>query len=192
MTLATQPRTQPLGGARRWVRQDPAERRKALYHLASPVSVLAVSHEGQLHGTTASTVTLVSREPLLLGVCLRAGSSFGRLAVAEGRFTVSVLNSEQAALARWFADGSRPDGSEQFDGLDWTPDSYAHAPLLTGALAHYTCRVHSSHPAGDSTLLLGHVARAHPGGGAPLFSYAGDLFASTLRPARTTKELSAS
>ncbi|MFP3991450.1 flavin reductase family protein [Streptomyces sp. E11-3] len=177
---------------RRPVRQDPAERRRALYHLASPVSVLTVSHAGQLHGTTASTVTLVSREPLLVGVALRAGSSFGRLAAAEGRFVVNVLDAHQGDLARWFADSGRPDGSAQFDGMAWTADSYAHAPRLTGALAHYTCRVHSSHRAGDSEVLLGYVVRASADERPPLFSYSGGLFAGSLHPARTTKETSAS
>ncbi|MET7607261.1 flavin reductase family protein [Streptomyces avermitilis] len=169
---------------RRPVRQDPAERRRALYHLASPVSVLTVGPEERLHGTTASTVTLVSREPLLVGVVLRAGSSFARLAAAEGRFAINVLSDEQAEVARHFADSGRPDGSEQFAGLAWTADSYAHAPLIAGALAHYTCRFHSAHAAGDSELLLGHVVRARTSDGLPLFSYAGGLVAGSLRPAK--------
>ncbi|MET9550487.1 MULTISPECIES: flavin reductase family protein [unclassified Streptomyces] len=177
---------------RRPVRQDPAERRRALYHLASPVSVLTVGHAGQLHGTTASTVTLVSREPLLIGVALRPGSSFARLAAAEGRFVVNVLDGGQGDLARWFADSDRPDGSAQFDGMPWTADSYAGAPRLTGALAHYSCRLHSSHRAGDGEVLLGYVVRATAVSGPPLFSYAGGLVTGALHPARTTKETSAS
>ncbi|WP_369213491.1 flavin reductase family protein [Streptomyces flavofungini] len=177
---------------RRPVRQDPAERRRALYHLASPVSVLTVGHAGVLHGTTASTVTLVSREPLLVGVAMRPGSSFARLAAAEGRFVINVLDGGQGDLARWFADSSRPDGSAQFDGLPYTDDSYAHAPRLSGALAHYTCRVHSTHRAGDGEVLLGYVVRATAESAPPLFSYAGDLVAGALHPARTTKETTAS
>ncbi|MFJ2829008.1 flavin reductase family protein [Streptomyces sp. NPDC087263] len=184
MTTVTEVRT-----ARRAVRQDPEQRRRALYHLASPVSVLTVGHEGAAHGTTASTVTLVSRKPLLVGVVLRADSSFARLAAAEGRFAINVLSAEQADVARHFADSGRPDGPEQFAGLAWTSDSYAHAPLIAGALAHYTCRFHSAHPAGDSELLLGHVVRATADEVPPLFSYAGALFAGSLRPA---KEASAS
>ncbi|MFJ5997447.1 flavin reductase family protein [Streptomyces sp. NPDC092370] len=171
-------------GTHRPVRQDPAERRRALYHLASPVSVLTTGPEGRMHGTTASTVTLVSREPLLVGVALRAGSSFARLAAAEGRFAINVLRSEQADVARRFADSGRPDGSAQFAGLPWTADPYAHAPLIAGALAHYTCRFHSVHTAGDSELLLGYVVRATADAGLPLLSYAGGLYAGSLLPAK--------
>ncbi|MCH0540957.1 flavin reductase [Streptomyces sp. MUM 203J] len=176
MSTATRPA--PVAPAR----QDPAERRRALYHLASPVSVLTVAHAGVLHGTTASTVTLVSRVPLLIGVVLREGSSFARLATAEGRFAVNVLRAEQAGLARWFADGSRPDGGAQFADVAWTADSYAHAPLLAGALAHYTCRFHGVRRTGDGEVLLGYVVRATADEGAPLLSYAGGLFAATLTP----------
>ncbi|MFF3917278.1 flavin reductase family protein [Streptomyces sp. NPDC001852] len=176
MTTATE--------VRRPVRQDPAERRRALYHLASPVSLLTTGPEDQMHGTTASTVTLVSREPLLVGVVLRAGSSFARLAAAEGRFAINVLGAEQADVARRFADSSRPDGDAAFAGLAWTADRYAHAPLVAGALAHYVCRFHSAHPAGDSELLLGHVVRATADDGIPLLSYAGGLYAGSLRSAK--------
>ncbi|MGW8065151.1 flavin reductase family protein [Streptomyces ziwulingensis] len=175
---ATGPRT------RRPVRQDPAERRRALYHLASPVSVLTTGPESRMHGTTASTVTLVSREPLLVGVVLRAGSSFARRAAATGRFAINVLGGDQAEVARRFADSGRPDGSAQFAGLAWTADPYAQAPLIAGALAHYTCRFHSAHAAGDSELLLGHVVRARADEGLPLLSYAGRLRAGTLHPAK--------
>lgn len=175
-----------LRSARRPVRQDPAQRRRALYHLASPVSVLTVGHEGTAHGTTASTVTLVSRVPLLVGVVLGADSSFARLAAAEGRFAINVLGGEQADVARHFADSARLVGDGQFAGLAWTADSYAHAPLIVGALAHYTCRFHSAHATGDSELLLGYVVRATAGEGPPLLSYAGGLFAGALRPVKET------
>ena len=168
--------------------QDPAERRRALYHLASPVSVLTVSHAGHLHGSTASTATLVSRDPLLLGVSLRANSVFLKLALAEGRFAANVLGAHQADLARHFASGDRPDGAGQFAGTEWTRASYGGAPLLSGALAHYTCRVHGSYPLGDSVVLLGRVVRATAGEGSPLLSYSGGLFAGSLCPAPTVKE----
>ncbi|MFE7816137.1 flavin reductase family protein [Streptomyces sp. NPDC057433] len=170
--------------ARRPVRQDPAERRRGMYHLASPVSVLTVATEERMHGTTASTVTLVSRHPLLVGVVLRTGSSFARLAAREGRYAITVLGAEQADVARWFADSGRPGGSEQFDGLRWQPDSYANAPLLAGGIAHYSCRFNSKVAVGDGELLLGYVVRARTADGSPLLSYAGDLYVGHLKPAR--------
>ena len=175
--------------ADRPVRQDSRLRRQALYHLASPVSVLTVrTGDGQLHGTTASTVTLVSREPLLLGVCLRAGSQFARLAVQEGRFAVNVLSAGQADLATHFATSGRRDGAAQFAHTGWSAALYAGAPLLDGALAHYDCRVHGTHPLGDGLVLVGQVVHATASQEAPLFSYTGGLFAGTLHPVPAEKE----
>ncbi|GAA2565081.1 MULTISPECIES: flavin reductase family protein [Streptomyces] len=161
-----------------------AARRRALYHLAAPVAVLTVSHEGRVHGTTVSSVPVLSREPLLLGACLRARSEFAALAAAAGRYTVNVLTADQAGLARHFADTRRPSGVEQFAGLDWTPDPYAHAPLLDDVLAHYTCRLFGASQVGDHSLLIGHVTHAAVGRGDPLISYAGGLFTGSLDPAR--------
>ncbi|GHF29976.1 monooxygenase [Streptomyces mashuensis] len=161
--------------------QSRKRRSRALAQLASPVSVLTVCHGGRLHGTTVSTVTAVSREPLLLGACLRAGSVFAELAVAEGRFVVNVLDAGQGELARWFADGSRPTGAEQFAGIAWEADPYASAPLIDGALAHYTCRVFDTPRVGDHDVLLGQVTRTAVHDGAPLLSYAGGLFAGPHR-----------
>jgi len=182
VSVAAEPRTaQSLRSGGRPA-ADPAERRRALRHLASPVSVLTVSHSDRLHGTTVSTVTTVSLSPLILGVCLKGGSVFAELAAAEGRFSVNVLGGTQGSVARWFADSSRPDGAEQFAGLPWHADPYGRAPLLEGALAHYTCRLVGSTVVGDHEVLLGRVVHAVTGDGDPLLSFAGGLFAGALNP----------
>ncbi|KOG64536.1 NADPH-flavin oxidoreductase [Streptomyces griseoflavus] len=161
----------------------PRVRREALHRLAAPVAVVTVRHEGRPHGTTVSSVTRVSRTPLLMGVCLRGGSAFAGLAAAEGRFVINVLDSGQQAVARWFADRCRPDGQAQFAGLTRGDDIYAKAPRLHGALAHYSCRVAGLFAVGDHEVLLGQVVRADHGAGEPLLSYAGGLFAAGLTPA---------
>ncbi|GAA3378496.1 hypothetical protein GCM10020367_58210 [Streptomyces sannanensis] len=182
MSTALRSRTGPAHGHR--TPEGRLRRRQALYHLTAPVAVLAVGHEGQMHGTTVSTVTTVSREPLLLGTCLRSGSKFAELAAASGRYTVNVLTAAQADLARYFSDSSRPDGPAQFDGLRWDLDAYAHAPRLDGALAHYTCRLFGISRVGDHEVVIGHVTHAAVADGDPLLSYAGGLFTGPLSPAR--------
>ncbi|MEU1089963.1 flavin reductase family protein [Streptomyces sp. NPDC005576] len=159
------------------------QHRRALRKLAAPVSVLTVCHDGQPHGTTVSTVTTCSHEPLLLGTYLRGGSAFAGLASGAGRFVVNVLNASQADLARYFADRSRPLGYPQFAGLSWSDDPYSGAPLLEGALAAYSCRLFGRSEVGDHELLLGHVTHVSVGEGEPLLSYTGGLFAGPLSPA---------
>ncbi|MFP8885481.1 flavin reductase family protein [Streptomyces mangrovi] len=161
-------------------------RRRALYRLASPVSVLTVRHAERPHGTTVSNIGTVSREPLLLGACLRSGSLLAELAAAEGRFTVNVLDASQTDMARYFADPDRPDGEAQFAHWPWTTDPYTRAPRLEGGLAHYACRVFGRPRIGDHEVLLGHVTRTAVGEGEPLLSYAGGLFTGRLSPVPET------
>jgi flavin reductase (DIM6/NTAB) family NADH-FMN oxidoreductase RutF len=154
--------------------------RSALRRLTGPVAVLTVNHAGRLHGTTVSTAATVSHRPLLLAASLRSGSVLARLAVAEGRFSVNVLCGRQAHTARWFADGDRPDGEAQFADVPWRRDPYTSAPLLEGALGHYSCRVAGEAVVGDHEVLIGRVVRAAAGEGEPLLSFAGGLFAPAL------------
>ena len=46
--------------------------RQAVRRLVTGVAVVTVWHGDDVHGTTVSSVCSVSREPLLIGVCLRA------------------------------------------------------------------------------------------------------------------------
>lgn len=165
-----------------------SRREAVLRSLASGVAVLTVRCGDRLHGTTVSTLTSVSRRPLIVGACLRPGSVFTDLVLQEGRFAASVLRADQAPLARWFADSGRPDGAAQFDGLDWDTGAGRgedDAPLLHGAVAHLRCRLSSCVPVGDHEVLLGVVADADADGGAPLLSYAGELHAPQLGEALT-------
>jgi Flavin reductase like domain len=85
-------------------------RRKALRQVASGVAVLTFWHGNDAHGTTVSSVTQVSTDPLLVGVCLARNSQFGELVNRGQRFGINVLGASQAHLASWFADKGRPPG----------------------------------------------------------------------------------
>ncbi|WP_063794090.1 flavin reductase family protein [Streptomyces graminilatus] len=155
----------------------------AVGRLAAPVTVLTVCHDGRTHGTTVSTLTTVSRTPLLLTASLPEGSDLAHLMLAEGRFAVNVLSGGQRALARRFADRDHPAEDDPFEGLAWRTDRYSGAPLLDGALAHYSCRVRGSFLVGDHEVLLGLVVRAHTGlTGHPLLSYDGELRTGAADP----------
>lgn len=159
-----------------------SRRNAVLSSLASGVAVLTVRSGDRVHGTTVSTLTSVSRQPLIIGVCLRPGSAMAELARTEGRFAANVLSGDQLALARWFANSARPEGAAQFDEVDWTPGSLCAggAPLLGGAVAQLSCRLSSCVPVGDHEVLLGLVTEATANGGEPLLSYAGALHAPAL------------
>lgn len=155
--------------------------RQAVRRLATGVAVVTVWHGDVVHGTTVSSVAALSREPLLLGVCLREESTTTRLIAAAGRFAVNVLSMRQPALAGWFADPGRPHGLAQFDHLEWEPDPFSGAPWIRGSLASLGCHLTTTVPAGDHNLLLGEVVTARDGDGVPLLHFAGRLHDGSLR-----------
>ncbi|MGW6412482.1 flavin reductase family protein [Streptomyces vinaceus] len=155
---------------------DPAAARKALRRLASGVTVLTVDGgAGARHGTTASSVVAVSREPLIIGVSLRPASVFTRLVLRAGTFSVNVLAAGQGDTAKRFADPERPSGDAQFAGVAWTSDPLSGAPLLGGSLSHMSCRLLERHRVGDHDLLLAEVTGGAHAREAPILSFAGRL-----------------
>ncbi|MER6128945.1 flavin reductase family protein [Streptomyces sp. NPDC001795] len=158
-----------------------APRRAAVRRLATGVCVLTAAHQGAVHGTTVSAVSAVSRDPLLIGVCLRTGSTFTRLATTAGRFTANLLTNRQALVADWFANPQRPANYAQFALLDWRPDPATGAPALRNTLATLSCRITASHPAGDHDLLIAEVVDGTTGPGSPLLNFDGRLFAAEIR-----------
>jgi flavin reductase (DIM6/NTAB) family NADH-FMN oxidoreductase RutF len=158
--------------------------RAATRRLSSGVSVLTVTHGGAPHGTTVSTVTALSRDPLMVGACLRLGSTFTDLVRAAGWFTVNVLATRQAPTADWFADPARPGGAAQFALFDWQSDALTGAPRLGGSLAWLSCRLAGCQPAGDHEVLVANVVAGQSGTGAPLLTYAGALHGAGLYEVR--------
>jgi flavin reductase (DIM6/NTAB) family NADH-FMN oxidoreductase RutF len=162
--------------------EDVAEsRHSAVRQFASGVAVLTLADELGAHGTTVSALAAVSREPLIIGVCLSQSSLFLRRVRERRWFSVNVLNTEQAPLARWFADRHRPLGSAQFDGISYRTDPASEAPLIDGALSHLTCQLRHCLIAGDHVLLLATVTSGTAGVGSPLLSFARTLHGASTR-----------
>jgi flavin reductase (DIM6/NTAB) family NADH-FMN oxidoreductase RutF len=155
--------------------------RQAVRRLATGVAVLTVWHGDVVHGTTVSSVAAISRDPLLIGVCLREESGLTEVLGEARRFAVNVLSMRQSALAGWFADPGRPKGLAQFDHLEWEPDAFSGAPWISGSLASIGCHLTTTVPAGDHNLLLGKVVTARTGEGAPLLHFTGRLHDGMLR-----------
>lgn len=157
--------------------------RRAVRHFASGVAVLTVATpDRNVHGTTVSAVTAISRDPLLIGACLNHRSSFGRHVGLDGCFSASVLRAGQHDVARWFADPARPAGAAQFDHVSWRADPRSGAPLLTGALAYFSCQMRDRLTLGDHDLLVAEVLDGAAEPGVPLLSFAGRLMSGEPEP----------
>lgn len=159
-------------------RPDP---RPVLDRLTRAVSVVSVRDGTTPHAVTVDSLTSVSADPPLVLVSLLAGSRTLDLVRRSGLFGASLLASDQAQLARWFASRRRGAGAAQFTSVPCWQGSRSGAPLLLGALAWLECRLASEVPAGDHVLVIGAVLDAVPcdRGGLPL-----------LRQDRTYRSLS--
>ncbi|BAJ26743.1 MULTISPECIES: flavin reductase family protein [Kitasatospora] len=144
--------------------------------LTTGVSVLTSAHGGSVHAATASTVAVLSQQPLTLAVSLRRNSVLAELATLSGYFVVNVLTSRQAVLADWFAFPRRPRGRAQFGPVDWRTDTATGIPVLTDHLALLTCRIVGRTAVGaDDDLIIAEVTAAEAGRGNPLVNYDGRL-----------------
>ena len=146
------------------------EFRAALSRFASGVTVVTLKDsEGNMHGITVSAFSSVSLNPPLILVCIdnEAGSHY---AFHEGkRFVVNILREEQTEYSVQFA-SQIPDkffNIHHHEGLEGIP-------VLKDSLVNLECRLVEHFVAGDHTIFIGEVERAHINEGIPLVYYLGD------------------
>ena len=120
-------------------------------------------------GMTVNAFCSVSLDPPLVLVCVQhAASSHDRL-LESGSFAVSVLGTDQAALAAHFA--TEP-ADVRFQEVDWH-EGPTGDPVVTGAAAWIACTLDSVHPGGDHSILIGQVEELGLGRGDALVFYRG-------------------
>ncbi|MCM9076584.1 MULTISPECIES: flavin reductase family protein [Streptomyces] len=145
--------------------------REVLAELPTGVTVLsAMTPDGPV-GMTSSAVTSLSLDPMLMLACVHRSSSTLALILEAGRFGISVLGSDAAAVSEAFAQGPPLD---RFRRVPYRTER--GVPLLRDALAGLTCEVFDTHPGGDHTILVGRVtgaARADGAAGTPLVRHRG-------------------
>ncbi|WP_190125379.1 flavin reductase family protein [Streptomyces inusitatus] len=131
--------------------------RRAFGEFASGVTVVTTGGPVP-RGMTANSFTAVSLNPPLLLICVKHEATMHRSLESASHFGVSVLSDRQEAVARHFADHSRPSGLSQFASVPWTPGRAADgAPLIDGALARFECALVERYEGGDHTVFLGEV-----------------------------------
>ena len=134
---------------------DKAAFRYAMGHFATGVTVMTTTAGGRMHGMTVSAFASVSLEPMLILVCVERSTVMFKLAKESGAFAVNILGARGEATARFFADNARLSGPEFHEGgyrLGTTG-----APILNEATGYIEATVHSTHEAGDHTVIVGRV-----------------------------------
>lgn len=142
-----------------------ADFRTAMACFASGVTVVTTMHQRQPYGLTVSAFCSISLDPPLVLVSLQRSSRTLAMIGQSGVYAVNVLTAEQQALAARFA-AKDPAGKTFIDVPHHL--GVTGAPLLDAALTRIECRVATSYPGGDHTLLLGEVvAIANPDSASP-------------------------
>ena len=140
--------------------------RRAMGRFATGVVMLTTRTRDIDTAMTASALTSVSLDPMLLLVCVEREARFHDTVIEAGFWGVSVLSSRDRSAADWLATRGRPLHGQ----LDLVP--HHHGPqtgvaLLDGALATFECRTTAVHPAGDHSIVVGEVVAVttstHPG-----------------------------
>ncbi|GAA0460969.1 flavin reductase family protein [Streptomyces stramineus] len=143
---------------------EPSTLRYVMSQFATGVTVLTVGGE-HLHGMTANAFSSVSLASSSVLCCVDHSAVMHDSIVAAGHFAVSIMESGQEGLARYFADKKRPLGPAQFEEVAWAPGPRTGAPLLSGALAWLECEVTASHVSGDHSIFIGTVLGSSRGPG---------------------------
>jgi flavin reductase (DIM6/NTAB) family NADH-FMN oxidoreductase RutF len=119
----------------------------------------------------ANSFTSVSLAPPLVSVNIARTSSTWPLLLRAKHLGISVLAEEQEPAFRQLS----RNGSERFDGLDWSACGDGSI-CLTGASAFFTAQREAEVDAGDHLMMLLRVRRLHRfDSRAPLIFYAGQL-----------------
>jgi len=127
--------------------------RDALAQFATGVTIVCTrAGPAKYVGFTANSFNSVSlAPPLIVWSLARRSGSLAAFEAAE-RYSVNVLSTEQAELARRF---SRPH-ADRFENvplrLGWSA-----APLIDGCVAWFECRHHARHRIGDHVLFIGEI-----------------------------------
>ncbi|MEV0781234.1 flavin reductase family protein [Streptomyces sp. NPDC050428] len=154
MTHSTVPRPpQPVRTAPDEQRQR--RFRRVMAELPAGVTVLTTTSPHGPVGMTTSAVTSLSMDPMLVLACLHHRSGTLDLILRHQAFVVNVLPDTMDDISQIFAEKPL---LERFSGV---PHHYEDTvPVLDDALASITCRVHTTYPGGDHTILIGSVTNA--------------------------------
>lgn len=123
------------------------------------VAVVSVEVDAERLGLTIGTLIPLSLSPPLVGFAVRRAAALHELLHRSDTFGVSLLASDQEALAQHFARGVPP--IALWEGVDVRETD--GPPLLVGAIGWLTGRVATEVPAGEDTFFVGEVLAVEQG-----------------------------
>ena len=125
--------------------------------LPTGVTVVTSGRDDEVHGMTVNSFATLSLTPPLVCFSVRNGARIRQLIEGCGGFVVNILSTEQAGLARWFADRDRPRGIAGFAAVETVGNAPSGGVRLAGTVGHFICTMTQLIPAGDHTIVIGLV-----------------------------------
>jgi flavin reductase (DIM6/NTAB) family NADH-FMN oxidoreductase RutF len=139
-----------------------AAKETVLRHFTYGLYALTVKREGDEHGITANWVSQASFEPPMVVVAVESTSKMIEMIRDAHHFAISVFHEGQRDLADKLGRGAAgaAGASPKLKGIKTKPGPISGAPVLAEALGWVECRVVTTLPSGDHTLVLGEVVEA--------------------------------
>jgi flavin reductase (DIM6/NTAB) family NADH-FMN oxidoreductase RutF len=133
---------------------------RVTWKIPNALALIGSRSGDEWNGMTASWITQVSMEPVLIAVGVDNTAVTHRLITAGGSFTVNLWSSDDTKV---FVKFSKP---ATFDGEAMTLNGRSvragrsGAPVFTEAVAWLDCLVRGTHDLGTHTLFVGEVVDA--------------------------------
>lgn len=142
--------------------------RTVMRHVASSVAVITTSHEGHLHGMTATAVSSVSASPPRVLIVVNRSTRSHSLISGSRNFIINILADHQRALGERFSGKTENRFEDVGHQLGWHG-----TPILDGAAAHLECELVSETDAESHTIFIGEVVGGGVSGASPLLYHDG-------------------
>jgi flavin reductase (DIM6/NTAB) family NADH-FMN oxidoreductase RutF len=130
--------------------------REAMSQMTAAVHVITTAGAGGRAGLTASAVTSVSDAPAMMLACIQADSHTLAAIEANGHFCINTLSEADQAVAEIFAGRKGLEGEARFSAGAWA-QLITGAPVLTGALAAFDCRLIDVRTMATHRIVIGEV-----------------------------------
>lgn len=141
---------------------DPAIKKKVLRSFTYGLYIVTVADGASVNGFTANWLTQASFEPPMVVFAMENDSRSIAMIERAGAFAINVAPEGGRDLAARMGRSSKQNPDKLAD-VPYERGPATGSPVLPGCSGWVECRLVSSTPAGDHTLLLGEVVEAGEG-----------------------------
>jgi flavin reductase (DIM6/NTAB) family NADH-FMN oxidoreductase RutF len=137
---------------------DPELLNKVTWRIPNALALIGSASDGEWNGMTASWITQVSMEPVLIGVGIDNKAVTHRLITASGVFSVNLWSPDDTKV---FVKFSKP-AVREGEALNERPVRLgsAGAPIFEEAVAWMECEVRNAIDFGTHTFFVGEIVDA--------------------------------